>query len=112
MLMILFGLAEVVTGFTHHFSGISTAKSSIFTYEAAAIGSCYIVGGLLIMTMKKWAAALTIVLLGVDIAGRLTLVGAGLYPMNSLEQVTAIITGTGIAAIFAIYIALNWSFFR
>jgi len=29
VLMILFGLAEVVTGFRHHFSGISTSQSAI-----------------------------------------------------------------------------------
>ena len=110
--MILFGLAEVVTGFTHQFLGISTSQAGIFTYAAAAIGAFYIMAGVLILSMKKWAAALAIVLLAVDISGRLALVGTGLYPMNSLEQVTAIIIGTAVAAAFAIYVGLKWPVFR
>src|SRR5215472_237272 len=72
-LMILFGLAEVVTAFTHHFFGIITASVIIFTYSSVAIGMCYVAAGFLILTMKKWAAALAIVLLGVDIVGRIAL---------------------------------------
>lgn len=104
LLMILFGLIEVVTAFTHHFLGISTSEASVFTYSAAAIGAFYVVAGLLILTMKKWAAALAIVLLIADIIGRIALVMAGLYPIDSFEQIFAIVMGTAIAAIFAIYI--------
>jgi hypothetical protein len=39
VLMILFGLAEVVTGFRRHFFGISTSQSAIFLVAAAAIGA-------------------------------------------------------------------------
>ena len=112
LLMILFGLAEVVTGFTHKFFGISTSQAIIFTYSAAAIGLFYVVGGLLILTMKKWAAALAVVLLIADIIGRIALVATGLYPLNSLEQIIGIIFGTVIAAIFAIYIGFKWNLFR
>jgi hypothetical protein len=112
LLMIVFGVAEVVTGFTHHFFGISTSQAAIFTFAAAAIGTFYIVAGLLILTMKKWAAAVAIVLLGADIIGRIALAATGLYPLNSFLQVFAIIAGTAIAAIFAIYIGLKWSLFR
>ncbi len=112
ILMILFGLAEVVTGFTHQFFGITTADTSIFTYAATAIGGFYVLAGLLILTMKKWAAALAIVLLGADIIGRITLVMFGLYPLDSFEQIFAIVMGTIIAAIFAIYIGWRWRSFR
>ena len=112
ILMILFGLAEVVTGFTHNFFGISTSSISIFTYSAAAIGIFYVVAGLLSLTMKKWAAILAIVLLIADIVGRIALVATGLYPLNSAEQIFAIIVGTVIAAIFAIYIGLKLKSFR
>jgi hypothetical protein len=112
LLMVLFGLAEVVTAFTHDFLGISTSSSNIFTFSAAAIGAFYVAAGLLILTMKKWAAALAIALLAVDIAGRIALVVAGLYPTNSLRQTFAIIVGTGIVAIFALYIGLRWKFFK
>ncbi len=112
ILMILFGLAEVVTGFTHNFFGISTAQVDLFTYSAAAIGAFYAAAGALILTMKKWAAAAAIALLGADILGRIALVATGLYPTDSFKQTFAIIAGTAIAAIFALYIWLKWKAFR
>jgi hypothetical protein len=112
ILMVLFGLIEVVTGFTHHFVGISTAQTPLFTASGAAIGLCYVVGGGLILTMKKGAAALAIVLLIADILGRIALVVAGLYPLSSLEQVIGIVGGTAIAIIFAIYVGSQWAVFR
>jgi len=111
-LMILFGAAEVVTGFTHNFFGITTSSVVIFTYSSAAIGACSVVGGLLILTMKKWAAALTIVLLAADIGGRVALVVTGLYPTDSAKNTFSIIAGTVIAALFAIYIGWRWKSFR
>jgi len=111
-LMILFGLAEVVTGFTHNFFGITTSQVTIFTYSAAAIGAFYVVSGLLILTMRKWAAALAIMLLGADIIGRVALVVVGLYPTDSLENTLGIIAGTVIAVIFAIYVGWKWKSFR
>jgi hypothetical protein len=111
-LMILFGLAEVVTGFTHNFFGITTSQVTIFTYSAAAIGAFYVVSGLLILTMRKWAAALAIMLLGADIIGRAALVVVGLYPIDSLKNTLGIIAGTVIAVIFAIYIGWKWKSFR
>lgn len=110
--MVLFGLAEVVTGFTHNFFGITTSSASIFTYSAAAIGAFYILAGLLTLTMRKWAAALAIVLLGADIIGRSALVVVGFYPTGSLENILAIIGGTVIVVIFAIYIGWKWKTFR
>jgi hypothetical protein len=112
VLMILFGLAEVVTSFTHDFFGISTSRLTLSTYAGAAIGAFYFVGGVLILTRRKWAAALAILLLVADILGRVAMVLTGLYPVNSLLQILAIVIGTSIAAFFAIYIGLKWKFFR
>ena len=63
LLMILFDLIEVVTAFTHSFLGITTSQAAFFTYTAMAIGIFYLIARLLILTMKKWAAALAIILL-------------------------------------------------
>jgi hypothetical protein len=111
VLMILFGLAEVVTAFTHKFFGVSTAAASAGSYAAAAIGALYSSSGLLVLTMKKRAAALAIVFLIADIAGRAALVATGFYPTDSSKQIFAIVTGTAIVAIFAIYIGLKWKSF-
>ena len=57
--MILFGLAEVRTGFTHNFlSLISTTNIALATYGAAGVGALYAMGGLLLLTMKKRAVVL------------------------------------------------------
>jgi hypothetical protein len=110
-LMILFGLAEVVTAFTHSFLGITASSSGMFTASSVAIGLCYVAAGVLILTMRKWAAALAIILLGIDVAGRLALVMTGLFPTNSPKNTFSIIAGTIIAAIFAIYIGWRWKAF-
>ncbi len=107
ILMVLFGLAEIVTGFTHSFMGITTSICEIFTYASAAIGACSILAGLLVLTMKKWAAILAIAFLGVDIAGRIALTLTGLYPTDTFKNTFAIIAGTAIAVIFTIYIGLR-----
>jgi len=69
-------------------------------------------GGLLILMMKKWAAALAIVLPGADIVERIVLVVTSLYPTDSLKNTLAIIAGTVIAALFAIYIGWKWKSLR
>jgi hypothetical protein len=112
LLMIVFGLAEVTTGFTHRFFGLSTAQVAISTFIGAAIGVLYTVAGGLILFMKKQAAEVAIVLLVVDIAGRIGMIVAGLYPVDSFKQVLAIILSTSMVAVFAAYIGLKWSLFR
>jgi hypothetical protein len=112
LLMILFGIVEIITAFTHNFVGISTTQGMLSAYTTAAVGSLYAIAGLFTLTMKKWGAALAIVFLAADVIGRIALVITGLYPLNSLENVVAIIIGTAIAIAFAIYIRLKWSFFN
>jgi hypothetical protein len=111
VLMILFGLAEVVTGFRHEFFGLTTAQVKISTYVGVSIGLFYFIGGLLILTRKKWAAVIAIILLCADVIGRIYMIVAGLYPLNSFRQTFSIIVGTLIAAFFAVYIGLKLEFF-
>jgi hypothetical protein len=109
---IIAGLAEVVTGFTHGFFGITTSSVTIFTSTSVVIGLFYVAAGLLVLTMKKWAAALALALLGADIVGRVALVLTGLYPTDSLKNTLAIIAGTIIVALVALYIGWKWKSFR
>jgi hypothetical protein len=111
LLMILFGIAEVITGFTHSFFGISTALGTPSTFAAAALGGLYALAGVLILTMRRWAAALALICLIVVIAGRISLVATGLFPLDTLEQTIAIAVGTGIAVAFTIYIGWRWRSF-
>ncbi len=113
ILMIVFGVAEVATGFTHNFLGlISTAGAKASTYGAAIIGILYALGGVFLFTMKKWAATFAEISVAVVVLGRIALVTAGLYPVNSFLQTFSIIAGTAIAIIFAFYIAFKWKLFR
>ncbi len=105
--MIVFGLAEVVTGFRHEFFGLTTAQATLSTYLGVALGLFYCIGGFLILTNKRWAALLAVVLLCGDVIGRIAMVVTGLYPLNSFLQTFAIIAGTAIAVFFAIYIGLK-----
>ncbi len=112
ILMIVFGSAEVRTGLTHKFFGLSTAPVTLSTYIGMAIGSLYAAAGLLILTMKRRAAGIAIVLLIVVILGRIGMVVAGLYPVDSVKQILAILLGTSIACVFAIYIRRNFGAFK
>jgi hypothetical protein len=110
-LMILFGLAEVATGITGSFLGVISATTTpTYTSASIAIGTFYILAGLFNLTMKKWGALLAIVFLGADIAGRIALVIARVFPFTGIDA-GSIIVGTAIAAIFALYIGLRWKKF-
>lgn len=110
-LMILFGLAEVVTSFTHNFLGITTERGVISVGAGASIGALYVAAGLLTLTARRLAAALAIACLTADILGRVAMVLAGLYPRDLFFQIFAILAGTTIAAAFALYIWSKWSSF-
>jgi hypothetical protein len=108
-LMIVFGAAEAVTGFTHDFFGLKTTQGMLSACAGAAIGALYSVAGLLFLTMRKRAAILAIALLVAVIGGRVAMVFLGLYPLDSPRQVMAIVLGTSLVAGFAIYFGLKLS---
>jgi hypothetical protein len=112
VLMILFGVAEAFTALTHHFFGVRIAEANIASYAGAAIGSLYAVAGLLVLTLRKFAVAGAIVLLMLVIAGRIVMLLAGLYLIDTIKQVLALSGGTAIAAGLAVYIGLQWHRFR
>lgn len=112
ILMIVFGLAEVTMGFTHRFLGLSTSPDAISTWAGSAIGVCYAVAGVLVLSMRKRAAGVAIVLLVADVLGRIGMVVLGLYPLDSVRQIAAVSVGTAVVAVFGVYIGLNWAAFR
>jgi hypothetical protein len=112
VIMILFGLAEIVTGLSHSFFGLITTPSDASTLLGVLLGFFYFAGGIFLLTKRKWAAGAAIALLCVDVIGRVAMVLVGLYPLTSFRQTFAIVVGTAIAAFFAIYVGLRWSAFR
>ncbi len=107
VLMIVFGLAELVTSFTHSFFGLTTSQATLSTVIGALLGACYLAAGVLLFRRKPWAVTSAIVLLCVDVVGRIAMVVTRLYPLGSFRQSFAIVVGTALAAFFAIYISLR-----
>ncbi len=107
VLMFIFGVAEVATGFTHNFLGlIFTAPAKLATYGASGIGALYALAGLLLI-MRKQTARPSLACLVVVIICRISVVISGLYPANSFLQTFSIIMGKAITIVFAIYIGLK-----
>jgi hypothetical protein len=103
VLSVVFGLVEIATAFTHNFAGVSTSIGFASSYSTAAVGSTYAIAGLFLLTMKRWGASIAVFFYIVDVVGRATLVTFGYFPVDSSENVIAIVLGTGIAAVFGLY---------
>jgi len=112
LLMIAFGFAEIITGFSHNYSGLRLAEGAISTGVAACIGAFYAAAGLVTLTMKRRLVPVVLLLLAMVVAGRLFMIAKGLYPFNTLKQTAAMIAGTAIASGFAVFITLKRSAFR
>lgn len=108
ILMVLFGLAEMVTGFTHNFFGVSTTRGAFSAYANAGIGTLYAVAGILTLSMKKRRIAMALGCLALDVIGRIALVVTGLFPVNNFRQTGAMVAGTAVVIIFAAYIWSEW----
>lgn len=112
VLMIVFGFAEMATSFAGHFlGGISVPTSTQYTIAATATGACYSLAGMFILTLRKWGATLGIVFLSAELLGRIYLVATGLYPFSGIDE-GAIIAGSIIAVLFALYVGMRWKVFR
>lgn len=111
VLMMLFGIAEVATGFNHNFFGLITQENSVSTAIGASLGLLYFIAGCLCFIPKRPAMWIAVGCLVLDVVGRLVMVFTGLFPTGSFKQVASIIAGTSIAALFALYIWWKRSYF-
>jgi hypothetical protein len=106
-LMIVFGIAEVATGFRHRFFGLTTAQNTLATWLGVSLGGFYFFSGVLTLFRRKWSAIIAIILLCGDVVGRILMVVTSLYPVNTVFQTVGIVIGTGIAAFFTVYLMLK-----
>jgi len=104
------GLGEVVVGFTGNYLGI-LAHDIDPSFATGLTGVFYSLGGLLILSRRKWGAALGMFFLGAEIAGRIYLVATGTVPASGADAVKVLIGGL-IALALIIYVALHWKCFR
>jgi hypothetical protein len=107
-LMIVFGLAEIVTAFRHAFFGLTTMETTASTLTGAGLGTIYAVSGVLLLTMRKPALLVAAALLALDVAGRVAMVATGMFPLSSSMQIVGIVGGTLIAALFTVYVVWKW----
>jgi hypothetical protein len=111
-LMIVFGLAEGLTGFGHRFFSLVTSETTFATLVGAGIGLLYLTSGLLTLTQRKRAATGAIFLLILDVLGRAAMASMGLYPIRSFLQLSSMVVGTAIVAFFAVYIGMKRKFLK
>jgi hypothetical protein len=111
-LMVLFGLAEVGTGFYVGWfaRAFEIPRSPVYTALTAAVGALYVLSGVLVLSMRRRAAAGALVLLGLVVAGRLALVRTGAYPIDAFRPAVSVAIGTSIVVAFAGYVAWKWQF--
>ncbi len=111
VLMMAFGAAEMATSFTHKFFGLTTTAATLSTILGTFLGICYFASGVLILSRKKKPAMAAIALLVVDVIGRVLMVIAGLYPVDSALQAFAIVIGTLIVLLFILYVRFEMRHF-
>jgi uncharacterized membrane protein len=104
------GLGEVVVGFTGNYLGILAHRITP-SFATGLTGVFYSLGGLfLLLSRRKWAAALGMLFLGAEIAGRIYLVATGTAPASGADAIKILIGGL-IALALMIYVAFQWRYF-
>ena len=106
---VIAGLGEVVVGFTGNTFGI-LSKDLKPNAATAIVGAFYCLGGLSLLTMKKWGAVLGIVFISAEILGRVYLVSFGIGPSRG-EDVVKIVIGGAIALGVVLYACSQWNKF-
>jgi len=105
---IIAGIGEIIVGVTGNFLGI-LSQSMEPAFSTAVIGAFYCLGGLsLLITRKKWGAALSVAFIGAEIPGRVYLVMAGIAPSSGTDLVKILIGG---AIALAIMLYIGWRSF-
>jgi hypothetical protein len=106
---IVAGIGEVIVGFTGNYLGI-LATPITPAFSTVVVGAFYSLGGLSLLTMKKWGAALGIGFIGAEILGRVYLVVTGIAPSNGFDAVKVVIGGA-IAFAVILYVGSQWKKF-
>lgn len=106
---VIAGLGEVVVGFTGNTLGI-LSKDLKPNAATAIVGAFYSLGGLSLLTMKKWGAVLGILFISAEILGRGYLVSVGIAPSRG-EGMVKIVIGGAIALGIVLYVCSQWNKF-
>ena len=107
---IVAGLGEIIVGVTGNYLGI-LSKSLEPSAVTALVGACYCLGGVFILTLKKWGAALGVAFIAAEIVGRIYLVATGVAPSTGPDAIK-IAVGAAIALALIGYVASQWRRFH
>jgi len=107
---LLAGYGEISVGITGNWAGILTTplRPSIST---AVVGSFYALGGLALLTRKKWGLWLGIGFIGAEVVGRFYLMAVGIAPSHGADFLK-ILVGATIAVAVIIYLLFKRDYFR
>jgi len=106
---VIAGLGEIVVGFTGNTLGI-LSKDLKANAATVIVGAFYSLGGLSLLTMKKWGAVLAILFISAEILGRVYLVSVGIV-LSRAEDVVKIAIGGAIALGVVLYVCSQWNEF-
>jgi hypothetical protein len=104
------GIGEIVVGFTGNYLGI-LSHAIAPSMATAIIGALYSLGGLFILTMRKWGAAIGVICIGAEVLGRIYLVATGIAPSSGTDAMK-IAMGGAIALALIAYVLSQWRAFR
>jgi len=109
LLLIVFGIAEIITGIRHEFFGLVTTRDTITKIVGISLGTCYFFAGVFLIVHKKWSLNIALLLLVIDVIGRLIMSFSGMYPIESIMsmQFVGMFGGTLIAIVFTVFVFIK-----
>jgi hypothetical protein len=107
---IIAGLGEIIVGLTGNFLGILSMPLTP-TAETVVVGCFYSLGGISILTLRKWGAALGIAFVAAEILGRAYLVATGIAPANGGDAIKIVVGGIIALGVIA-YVWSQWRKFH
>jgi FtsH-binding integral membrane protein len=107
-MMIMLGIAELISGFRHTFLSARTDHVEVATYVGAGLGVMLLFAGALVLIARKSAAGLALCLLALVILGHIALVATDLYSIDSAAQLFITVLATSIACACFAVITLKW----
>ena len=103
------GAGEIVVGFTGNYLSILTHRMPP-SLATALVGAFYCLGGLSILTLRKWGAALGAAFICAEIGGRAYLVATGIAPATGSDAIKIVVGGLIALAVIA-YVLTQWGKF-
>ena len=107
---VIAGVGEIIVGLTGNYLGI-LSHSMTPAPAPAIVGALYSLGGLFILTLRKWGAALGIGFITAEIAGRVYLVATGAAPSAGSDAIKIVVGGLIAVGVIA-YVLTQWTKFK